>query len=171
MPYASPDDMLLRYDARTIGDLVNDNNNRQTPTQLQTNAALLAALSSASGEINSATLYGERYTVLELQSLTGDDQEFLTALNCDLAFGRLNLRRGNDPAKFPAFIQAKELLERLRQGSLLFNVAGDVATGVVAEEFPSYTTYATVNLVRDFTRGRFFPVRRYQQGTSGGTND
>ena len=168
MAYATPSDFLSRYDARTTGDLVGDIDQRLSPTQLLTNANLITALSNASGQMNSAALFSERYTVQQLQALTGDDLAFLVGLTCDLAFGRLNVRRGNDPKKLPTYQEALELLDMLRKGSEIFNVPG--IQGVQASEFPSYSTYQNVNLLRDATLSRFFPIRRQQFPTSGGAN-
>lgn len=166
MSYAIPSDLLARYDVNTVGDLVNDNNQRQTPTQLATNVNLLTALSNAAGVINSAALFSERYTVAQLQALTGDDLAFLVGINCDIAMGRLALRRSNDPAKFPAYVEAMELLEHLRTGHNIFNVPG--IQGVTASEFPSFTTYSQVNLLRDACLNRYFPIRRFQNQAVGG---
>jgi|SRR5579884_1361147 len=161
MSYAQPSDLLARYDARVLGDLVNDAGTRQTPTQLLTDPNLAAALASAAGTVNAAALVGQRYTVGELSALTGDDLAFLVNVNCALAFGLLNQRRGNDPMKFPAYAEAREVLDMLRDGKAIFNVPADVAAGTPQDQFPSAAAYAAINLLRD-AAGRYFAVRRRQ---------
>jgi hypothetical protein len=164
--YALPSDLLMYKDARTIGDLAGDLGVRVTPSAILTNPNVLAALASSAGMINSAILIGNRYTILELQALTGDDFAFLVRINCDLAFGILIGRRGNSPEQDPDYKEAKMLLEMMRDGKAIFNVPGDVAVGTPAPTFPSFINYARLGLLRDRARP-LFPRRRYQQEQPG----
>src|SRR5215475_13456156 len=91
--YASVEDLLLRYDSRTIGQLVSDMNTPVAADKLKANDTVLAALMDASGSLESACVAGNRYLPSDLQNLTGASQGFLKMLTCDLAMGRLVLRR------------------------------------------------------------------------------
>src|SRR5690242_5903704 len=116
MSYATNPDMLARYDARTVGDLVNDTDIRQTPDQLLTDANLTAALSDACGMVNTAAVVGQRYTPAELAALTGDDLNILKRLVCDIAFVYLANRRGVKPAQYEdAYTRSMEMLGMLKK--------------------------------------------------------
>lgn len=171
MSYAAPQDLINRFDARTVGDLVNDAGQRQTPTQLvgpPVNTVLQAALDDAAGLINAACQVGERYTQAELAALTGTDQAILFRLNCDIAFTYLCQRRGVTPPGYKeAYDRSTDLLERLKQGELIFNVLSDVGTGVASCEFPDQAVYNSLNILRD-QAWRLFPLRRPMIPSSGG---
>lgn len=163
--YATPADLLKRYDARSVGDLVNDAGSRQTPTQILTDPNVLACLDDGAAYINAAAIVGNRYTIAQLQALTGVDAAMLIRLNCDLTFGYLVLRRGNDPRQLQSFVDAEKILGLLREGQLIFDVPASLAVGVGSSNFPSPVAYATLNLYRDECQA--FPVRSTQNVTSG----
>lgn len=155
---------MTLIDQRLLGDLVSDSGTRVTPSALLTDPNLATALSTAAGQINSAALVGERYTVAELHALTGDDGNFLAMINAWLAFGILCSRRGRDAKEHPEYVKATELLEMLKDGEAVFNVPADVAVGTPQQNFPSFADYATVNSLRERTR-HYFPVRPVQNVT------
>lgn len=161
MSYGQISDLTARFDQRLLGDLVSDGNVRVT--NLTGNVNAQAALDSASGQINSAVLKGERYTVLDLQQLTGVDQAFLIDLTCNLAFLKLRIRRGMPIEGFPYLDQALATLEALGTGAAVFNVAAVLEAGVPIDEFPSMQYWSRLNLLRDRATPGYFSIRRYQQ--------
>ncbi len=167
MAYATPQDFINRFDARVCGDLVNDSGNRITASQLMIDDVIQACLDDGAGEINIATLVGQRYTVAQLEALTGVDMAVLVRLNCDIAFYLLALRRGvalNEMQK-ERREEAKNLLTNLKNGERIFNVPGDVSKGTLDYNFPSIQSYDTLNLLRDASR-RYFVGRREQHPVS-----
>lgn len=121
--YAQPADLLARHDARLIGDLAQDTDTRQTPTQLLTDPNVIAALTDASGTIESACFVGERYSSSDLSSLPANSNGLLMRLTCDIAFAYLFQRRGyNYMDKMPALKYSFDLLDRLRLGERVFDV-------------------------------------------------
>jgi hypothetical protein len=172
--YGQPADLYARYDTRILADMVNDDDTRlgsntsvaAMQAALNTNQVILDVLADASGVINSACLVGQRYTVPHLQALTDVDQQFLVRLTCDLAWGLLALRRGVfTPDRYPQYLEGQETLVRLRQGDAVFNILVNEQAGVANGEFPSVQSYATLNLMRDYSTPRFFCTRRIQQIT------
>lgn len=161
MAYATPAQMLQLFDSRILGDLVQDVGQRVNPTNLLADTNLALALSTAAGQINSAALIGQRYTVLEMQALTGDDAAFLTSINAWLAFGILCARRGRDPKEHPEYEKALEMLEMLRKGESILNVPGDVSVGTAQINFPSWQSYVNVNSLRTRTP-KYYPQRPLQ---------
>lgn len=165
MAYASSSDLIVYCDERVIADLCTDNGYRPTPSQLLTNANVTAALSAASGQVNTATLSAGRYSPTDLSALTGDDQAILTMMVSWLAFGILCSRRGRDARSEPFYVQALEMLDQLKKGERIFNVPANVAAGTPVQIFPSAQQYAQVNTIRTNTY-RLFPIRRTQQDAS-----
>lgn len=164
-PYAQGTDLLQRYDARIIGDLVGDAGTRNLAPATDQN--VITALTDAASQILSSCYYGQRYTAKELAGLAGADRGLLYRLNCDLAFLYLANRRAafQDSAFYKdAYERSKSLLDALRNGELVFGVAGDMAVGVPSNQFPSSQTIASVNLLRD-RAFRFFPLRPQQKGS------
>jgi phage gp36-like protein len=151
--------MCARYDVRILGDLVSDSNTRVTV--LQGNVILQQALDSAAGEIDSYALRGGRYTLAQLQGLTGQDQQFLFDLNCALAFCRLRLRRGVPASDFPQCEWAQKMLEDLAAGKTIFATLGAELSGLPFTDFIPQPNYNLMNLLRDrATPGQFTPRRR-----------
>ena len=74
--YCTPAQLLQRYDARTIGQLVNDDGTSATVATLtssSTGSVLYSHLQSASGKIEAALLASERYQLADLQTIAGID--------------------------------------------------------------------------------------------------
>lgn len=164
MSYATPSDVLTRYDARTIGQLVSDTGVPVNNPNLMTNTNLLAALSDASGIINSACLTAGRYQVSDLQSLTGDDKAYLTRLTVEQAFIFCVMRRGMEIDKLPQRAWVEQTLQQLREGVRIFNVQASVEAGNPTVSFPSQAVIHQRNFAVDYA-SRAFPVPRWQQVT------
>lgn len=133
MSYASPSDMLARYDTNRLGQLVRDDGTQATGTELLTDTILQAVLDDASGLIDGACLAGGRYLPDALTGLTGQGKSFLLRINCDLAYGFLILRRGFTEAEAsnlaPGFKLALQLIDKLKEGSFVFNVQANIEAG------------------------------------------
>jgi hypothetical protein len=165
MAYATPTNLLSYIDARLIGDLALDTGVRLTPTQILTDPNVAAALSSGAGEINSCVLVGQRYTVAQLNALTGDDAALLQMLNSWLAYGILCSRRGRDPKERPEYVQTQETLKQISQGAELFNTPQG-QSGLPQTNFMTAAQWQSVNTIRSATP-QLFPVRRQQQAVGG----
>jgi len=170
MSYAQPSDLISRFDARVLGDLAEDNGTRVSPSGLLTDPNVQTALNDGAAMIDMACQVGERYTQAQLAALTGTDQAALFRLNCDLAFTYLCQRRGLKPPQYDeAYKRSEEVLTRLKDGALIFNVAGDVGAGVETINFPSTQAYDSVRTIRTATP-QFFPTRRLQRASSSSTS-
>lgn len=164
MAYATPDNMIERFDVRTLGDLSSDDGTRITASGLKTNAKIVASLSDASGQLEAACLQGERYTIEDLGGLTGDSESFLVRIVCDLALGYLWRRKfyvEENPARLEAVQRADEHLTRLRSGEWVFDVtevkeAGRAKVRTITRQEVSNNYHLFV----DRARGPFYPRRR-----------
>lgn len=169
-PYAQPADLISRFDVRVVGDLAEDTGARVTPPALLTDANVIAALNDGASMINAACQIGERYTQAQLAALTDADQALLFRLNCDLAFVFLCQRRGvKSPLYEECYKRSDEILTRLKDGALIFNVPGNVSEGTETINFPSAQAYQSVHTIRTATHW-LFPTRRYQVPSSGSTS-
>ena len=85
MSYATPSDIILRFDVNLLGQLCSDNGTQLTPTQLLSNPNLQAALDDSTGIIESALFTAYKYTATDLSNLTYNALSMLKRLTCDLA--------------------------------------------------------------------------------------
>lgn len=142
MAYATPQDLLNRYDARRVADLVSDAGSRTLAPQ--SSPVVAACLDDASGQVDAACRVAQRYTAAELSGLTGNAQAMLVRLVCDLAYGMLVARRGytaNDAAVMaPREKFALDMLEALRRGERLFSGEDQAEAGVNVETLRTRTT-------------------------------
>lgn len=149
--YATPADMIERYDARIIGDLVADDNTQVAAGSLPADAVLLKFLEDASGAIEAALLAGQRYAVADLTGLTGHAKEHLVRITCDLAMAYLLRRRAAyDPERAEAQHKlAERYLEQLRKGVNVFGLDEQIAAGVVEHVGLTTVDFQNLNLTRD----------------------
>jgi hypothetical protein len=140
MAYATVADLKTIQRWPTIAGLLADGRPggvQPTEAELDDHPTLLALLDRAAGEINAALRVGKRYTVDQLESLTGDSREYLAGLNCDLAWGYL-LRRGPVPAAAEAWLKRPlEQLELLRTGANVFDLEEIADAGLPDGSLPS----------------------------------
>ena len=166
MSYSTPSQMLERYDARTIGDLVADDGNAVTPSQLLANPNLQAALDDASGEIESCVLQGRRYLVADLLTLvagTGHTRFLLIRLTCDIAMRLLAERRPwyeLNNAYAQRVEQSQRTLDNLREGKQVFDLAPVIEAGLPAVDTPTLASLQNLNLMVDAARRGYYPTRR-----------
>lgn len=166
MSYATPADLLARYDRRTIGQLVRDDGVQATESELLSSNVVQAALDDAAGEIDAALLVGGKYRPSELAELAGNARSLLIRITCWIAMRHLWGRRPylEDPAKDEAEQQARKMLAALRKGELLFALDEDAA---VASSLPALVadtpeSVRAQNLIVDHARGKFFPAKRFR---------
>lgn len=125
--YADYQDMVYRYDIRTLKDLVSDTG---TPvSDLDDNEVLAQIMLDATGELNAAIMTGNSYTEDDMEDLLaagGSGAAFLKRVVCQIAMALLLERR---PEKYKSAEKRREeietkILEPLRQGTRLFTVPG-----------------------------------------------
>ena len=178
--YAQPSDFLLRYDARDVVQWVSDQTAPVSQASLSTNPNLFAALTDASGMIESALLAAGRYTVQDLQTLLtvnagtttttiGNSASFLIRLTCDLALGLLIERRPYLERDMPqSYQRALDWLDRLRKGERVFAFQQVVNAGNPMVTFQSQADLAARNLA-SYQAGRYFGFDRAEEFVPSGT--
>lgn len=80
-PYCTPALFIERYDVRTVGDYLSDNDVRLTPTQVLNSPILLDLLRSSSATIEAFAFKGMRYTVQDLQKIANMDDAGVVLTN------------------------------------------------------------------------------------------
>jgi phage gp36-like protein len=168
--YAAPADLVARYDANRLGQLVRDDKGQSTASQLVSDTNIAAALADASGQIEAAIIAGRRYDPTDLSSLTGNTLNLLIRLTCDLAYGYLIRRRGfpEDEAGrlAPAFREAQAILAQLRNGDQVFGVPAVLDAKVTTTDEMGKLTVGSASGSLGVVGGAF----RYFGIPAGGTN-
>lgn len=160
MAYATPAQMLQRFDYRMIGDLVADDGTQVSSANLLTDANLQAALDDASGAIDGALRASDRYTETELSSLSQTDKH-LVRITCDITVLYLVDRR-------PHAIRMTEILERilaraaqhiedLRSGKNILDINAHDNAGSPTVDAPTSVEIQLLNLTRYQTQ-HVYPV-------------
>lgn len=155
-------DLLLRYDANDIGDLVSDVGDQVSPADLLANEVALAAIGDAQGDVDSALLAGNRYTVAEITGLTGNSESKLKRIECGRAMYYLLCRRPSfDPERLDEFDSwTRKQLERLRKGENVFDLEDQKDAGVLSHAVQTIQSVANMNLIRDQT-WHYYPQRTF----------
>ena len=159
--YVSVAKFLERYDQRTVGDLVSDDDNAVHPNSLPTNVNLLTLIGDASGDIDAALLVGKLYSTSDLEGLTGNALSLLQRMCSEITMYYLHDRRPTfNPEKLDNYDRLRSRhLERLRKGENIFNLDANKDASVASVEGPKLVDYATGPLWRDQSNN-YFPVRR-----------
>lgn len=163
MAYATPADLIARYDARDVGQLCSDDKTAVSTVDLPNNYICLTALNDAAGDIDGALMVGNRYSAADLATLTANSTYKLIRVNCDIAMRYLIDRRpGWNPEKAKLIReQAEEHLERLRRGENTFNIQASMDAGEPVVDGPSMLDFVTgpnaLNLIRDTTKNYYVP--------------
>lgn len=160
MPYATPADLMARFDMNDIGQLCSDDKRAVSAIDLPGNYICLTALNDASGEVDGALMVGNRYNALDLATLTDNSTFKLIRVCCDIAMAYLiNRRPGWNPEKSKAIREAAEMhLERLRKGENTFNIQASMDAGEPVVDGPTCFDYSRLGGLRDRVRN-FFPPR------------
>lgn len=161
--FATPADMIARYDVRTLGDLCSDSGERISEAGLAANTKLLTCLSSASGRVIASTLRAKKYTVDDLNALTGESLAYLVDITCRVAFWLLWQRKPyvDTQQRMEAKKEYDETLEMLNKGDQIFDVESVKDAGI-----PQVETITRVEIESDWSlfvdqgRGHFYPRRR-----------
>lgn len=160
MAYATPADLIKRYDVRTIGDLAGDTGERVLADDVATDANVLELLDDASGEIDAALLVGGMYSPADLTGLAGANAKKLVRLTCDIATLYLFERRpAYDPDRTEVLRERyKQSLTDLRKGENVFNISDNIAAGKPSIDGPTTADYDRLNLLPDRVRN-YYPRR------------
>lgn len=159
MAYATPTDLITRYDRNLIADLAGDDG---SPVDPLTSPRVAEALESASGEIDAACRLGGRYLPSELAALGGADAAFLKDVTCQLALLRLvgvRIQTIGEAAYKALREMGDRVLDDLRAGRLIFGTPAAEQAVTPDVEGPTALTYDRLNLLPDRTRN-YYPARQ-----------
>lgn len=170
MSYATPNDLINRKSAETIGALVSDSGTEATESDLidpltTGGERVQAALDSAAGMIEAAVLKGGRYSTVDLAGLTGNSAAFLVMIECEIAMAILFARKPMYAADdYKAAMEMQDMfLSQLRKGETIFNVTANIDAGTPSYAAPSVVEVQQLGLIRDIARP-YYPARRSQSG-------
>lgn len=159
--FATPNDLIARYDYRLIGQLISDTGVAADQAAVLADSITSQMLEDASGMIVTYALKGGRYSEADLAALTGNGQAFLQRLTCDLAIYYFVLRRGLPVEKYPQVMEALGQLENLSNGLTIFPIQSVIDAGVTQSPPITIQTIAENNFL--VNNVRYFPTPRYTQ--------
>ena len=155
--YASPSQMLERYDSRILGQLLEDDGTIVSAANAKNHPRLIAALEDATGQIRSAATVGDKYTNEQLEQLSRDEDPFLVRMACGLALGFLYARRQSTDQLPDEVIRFEEWLATLRFGERIFPIAEVKEAGNTTHGYIADNTRGYLQLVGD--KSRYFRSR------------
>lgn len=157
--------LLDRKDARTIGDLVADDGDQVSRSELLDtnhygNGIVQACLDDAQGDLQASILAGGRYDADDFAELTGADLAYLLRIQCELAMYYLIVRRPEANQKLLEYYAKlrETILEPLRTGENVLNDAESIEAGKPSLETPTLVEWQQLGQVRDRS-DRYFPRR------------
>ena len=166
MAYATGSDLIARFDARQISDLLEDDGTSVSQRDVPTHSVVTTALDDASGKIKGALRKGNRYLPADLSALTGESLALLKRITCDIAMALLLDRRIDADAEQSQkrHERAERYLEQIKSGDIVFDV-DDIIEASNAEhiehtEIDLVTTHK--HLLRERTKN-YYPARRVPQ--------
>jgi hypothetical protein len=140
--YLPVGEFLKRCDQRTVAQLCNDKDKKQTApleqliAELPANENLMAGLLDASGYFESAVLTSERYSLADLQALPSGSpgQALMYAILSDITTGCLFKRRPSYPQDPKALEACFGWLNRLQAGNVIFPFKQTAEAGLLTAE-------------------------------------
>lgn len=172
-PYATPQDVIAQCDVRTLGDFLSDTGDRLTPDEVADSDLLWSLLAQASGEVESALMVGGKYTLADLQALTGNSRQLLVNIVVGLALENVFDRRPDrqQPQVHGRKVErARERLQQLRQGERIFALQEQADAGRPDHEVETPAVVEARNL-NTFIGRRFFGRRSNRIDRSLARND
>ncbi len=124
MAYATADDFVKRYDSTVLGDIASDGCETVSEADFSDNPVLAAMLDDASGAIDAALSYGNKYIPANLAGLPQNAIDHLKRITCEIAYAYLLQRKGaTNVETLKGYRElADQHLERLRKGTHIFAV-------------------------------------------------
>lgn len=167
MALATAADLITRCDTQIIGDLITDDDPDTGERRRPSRDEILASdvvdthLEDASALFQAAVKVGGRYTLLQLEGLTGSAASYVKRVVCDLAVALLFQRR---PDKNTGEIaeqyqnRSDKHLKALRNGEEIIGLADntDVNAGLLSVDGPTSIDLTNRNLI-DERMHRYFP--------------
>ena len=128
MSYATGEDLIQRYDVRTIAALAWDEGEQMDLADVATHPNVLTALEDASGEMDVNLIVGGRYTPAQLAGITGNSLSHRKRITCAVAMAALFERR-------PGLLtETSEAIAKTARGHLASLARGENVFGIVELE-------------------------------------
>lgn len=163
--WADASDMVLRYDVRSLSNLISDSGSRDT--DFANNSRLTALLSTSTGYMKSQFLRSKMYTTAQLDALTGESLELRKDICCSLTWWYLWRSKPwlehTSEAQRASKEDAEAYMELLKSGGAIFDIDSTVEAGIPkVTAVPSRTVTTNWELFKDRATGagRLYPRRR-----------
>ena len=164
-PYCDGPTLVKRYDVRYLGDLLTDIGYRADAEaislgdpQLLEGGIVQEFLMDASGMVEASCLVADRYSPIDLQSLTGASQRFLAGIVADLAVFGIECRRQPDKEPTPRQKMAFHWLDQLEKGTAIFGTQEAADAGLPQMQYQTNRDLISENL-STVRAARYFGMR------------
>jgi phage gp36-like protein len=162
MPYATPNDLIARYDVNIVGELATDSGVPISRSDTLNHPNVLKSLLSGSGEVDVALRAGQRYTPAQLAALDENSREHLVDIVCAFAMAWLFRRRPGVHETVAKAIReiATDFKKQLATGVNIFGIVEDAShleASVPQVTGPTSAEIYDRNLFTARAAGRHFP--------------
>jgi hypothetical protein len=163
---ANASDMILRYDAKLLSPLLDDDGAPVNPEDFDTHPVMVAALEAATGEVVAKLLPGKRYSIDQLRAeLSLESEQYVRALVCKAAWLLLKQRRPSGEKDEANLKRVREELdaglESLRNGFAVLDRDQQKQAGLMTAEQVGQAQINRMNLFTERAVGKFYPTRRF----------
>ena len=126
-------DLFARFDPDEIGRLAIDDRGDISRGDIATSANVSVAINSAIGRFEAAVQHGGRYTITQLDALTGRSLDYAKDLICRLAMVRLMERRlGSHKEERDRLLnECQSQLDLLSTGKDVFTIEANLDAGLL----------------------------------------
>jgi hypothetical protein len=172
--YCTPARFLQGYDWRTVGDLLNDYDQRPTYQSVVSSTILVQLLQEASGMLETACFVGNRYSTADIQAVInqgGNGASYVQGIVAGMTMWLLFDRRPELYQRYELPKKAEwasEVLDRLRLGERILPLQENANAGLPNSQVltPALVFQQNLSTTEAF---RFFGVRGNQMspGTGG----
>jgi phage gp36-like protein len=160
--FATAQEMLDRIDSRWLCQLVFDDNTVATEEEFLASTRVADCLDDASGMVLAYALQGKRYSVADLEGLTGVGQKLLVKITVDIAAAFLAEARqlpAEDIARaVPGYGRAMQFLEQLQLGNIVFHVEDNMQAGLPSTQIQCSTLVSSASRLFGDVRSRTYPA-------------
>ena len=168
IPYCTAAELREGRDFRQLGDLVSDDGTRETTAAtFDASTKVARCLMIASGMIESACLKGNKYSVQDLQGLSGASKYMLSDLCCELAWWKLVMRRMSRRELPPETLWALSVLDDLESGKKVFGLQEQADAGNPSNGIMTSSDWDYLNLASNQARRYFGSRARERAGGQG----
>ena len=173
-PFCTPQQFLVRYDYRPVGQLLKDDGTVESPADIINDPILLTLLKQNSGKLEAAIYKGDRYRPADLLAIinntaNNNQLDLLAGIVADMTLIDLYRRRVNIMMpEIPAVKESLATLEAFKTGDDIFGLQEVMDAGREEEQVEDILDVQRRNDPSWQARRLFGRRAKWENGTVGG---